>query len=74
MEVLKMVWAVFLILYHEQVRGGFDSHIVATYDTPSECSYEAVKLSSERRNVYQSGQYVYMVPRAEYLCAPIPKQ
>ena len=67
-----MVWAMFLVIYSEQIRGGFTSHMLATYETASECSYEAVKLSSTQRAEEQ--RHVYMLQRATYQCAAIPKQ
>ena len=69
-----MVWALFLIIYHEQIRGGFDSHMLATYSNMRECDTAAYELQKARRDARDNPKYIYTVEIAQYVCAPVPKQ
>jgi hypothetical protein len=66
-----MVWGLFLMIYGEQVREGFNSHMIATYETVRECNEAARDLSNKYVN---RSEYSYTFKSPRYRCAPIPKQ
>jgi hypothetical protein len=69
-----MVWGLFLLIYGEQVREGFDSHMLATYSNTRECDAAAYELQNARRDAVRNPKTIFTVEHAEYVCAPIPKQ
>lgn len=68
-----MVWALFLMIYGQQVREGFNSHMIATYETVQECNEAAHKFYREGQDVHLK-KYSYVLKSPKYRCVPIPKQ
>ena len=68
-----MVWGLFLMIYGEQLREGFNSHMIATYETQLECDDTAHELYRAGQDVDRA-EYSYTFKSPRYRCAPIPKQ
>ena len=68
-----MVWGLFLLIYGEQVRQGFTTHMIATYETVEECNKEAHKYYRAGQDVDRE-KFTYTLKSPRYRCIPIPKQ
>ena len=69
-----MVWGLFLLIYGEQVREGFDSHMLATFSDMQKCDDAAYELQMAWRDAKNNRNSVYTMEHQRYRCAPIPKQ
>ena len=69
-----MVWGLFVFFYAEPNIEGFNSHMIAKYETVQECN-EAAYQSKLAHQLTNQKEYVYVFDTfIKYRCAPIPKQ